>query len=695
MSTTEKDPRQMAQSGDNKARRPLPPLPHQDFSTGAEFTPTNGDDDDPDTHMYTYVDKDEINRHLSPQQTNSNDGQPSGEGTDRRQVTVGRKVVGFVNNQLYGLDASSQEDNRGKKTETPTEGHVHNNVDTDVINNIRQQSDESAVTDSDNPGLRTETTTEGHVQNIVDTGVINNLRQQSDESAVTDSNNPGLRTELPTEGHLHNIVDTDGINNLRQQSDESAVTDTNNPGLIDNAMYVPGVLRQDTNDGTNVSRFLTSCKTAFRRVLQFIIIVIPVLAILSAGAGVIMYLTGTPGGPSKINMPSVVRDGVNWATAKPVKTTSETKLHRTTNMSPPSNETATAPIATIEATSHDVVRAGKLPPVTSTLPHVTTTLPHVTTTLPHVTTTLPHVTTTLPQVTTTLPQVTTTLPQVTTTPQVTTKPPKMATTLQCAELTPPENGFMTGSNSYRDEVYFRCASGYQLVGDSPLTCQSDGTWSRTSPTCIKANGGYNRSAQVLRIFCKEGHTLVGASLLTCQSDGTWTGIPPTCRAKCTNGYQLLAQTCIKIYSYKKDYGEALAACERDGATLAMPKTRELDVALRNLIRKVGVNFEYWIGLVFCEQYWRWADGSRISKYKYEGWNPDEPQKGWSWTLENSKKSDCGQYWSGRTGTPMWDDTICCNKERFICQATKSHVPQKSGPFNITLHSTATGADIVY
>ncbi|XP_078700682.1 uncharacterized protein LOC144927235 [Branchiostoma floridae x Branchiostoma belcheri] len=337
----------------------------------------------------------------------------------------------------------------------------------------------------------------------------------------------------------------------------------------------------------------------------------------------------------------------------------------------------------------------------------------------------------------------------------------MATTLQCSELTPPAKGSMTGSNSYRDVVYFRCAPGYQLVGDSPLTCQSDGTWSGTSPTCIKvcpvirppANGGHNGSVQVLRFFCEEGYTLVGASLLTCRPDGTWTGNPPTCRdcyvgngatyrgqvnitdvglvcqrwedqtphshhfldlsigglsenycrnpdsekrpwcytldpsvrwqycpvkscGKCTNGYQLLAQTCIKVYSYEKDYGEALAVCEKDGAILAMPKTRELDVALRNLIRKVGVDFEYWIGLVFCE-HWRWADGSRISKYKYKGWNPNKPDTGWSWALENSKKPYCGQYWSGRTGTPMWDDTICCHKKRFICQATQSHFPQKS------------------
>ncbi|KAI8494081.1 hypothetical protein Bbelb_284280 [Branchiostoma belcheri] len=441
----------------------------------------------------------------------------------------------------------------------------------------------------------------------------------------------------------------------------------------------------DTNDGTNIIRILASCKLAFCCSLRFITIAIAVLALLGAGAGIVMYFTGTLGGPAEINMPSVVTDQDNWTTALPVTTTvtatylpvtltdtaflSATKLHRATNMFPPSNETATTPIPTAQTTSHDVVRAGKLPPVTTTLPHVTTTLPHVTTTLPHVTTTLPHVTTTLPPVTTTLPRVTTTLPQ------LTTKPPKM----QCSKLTPPAKGSMTGSNSFRDKVYFRCDRGYQLVGDSPLTCQSDGTWSGTSPTCIKAavcpgihlanggsagsrqtylrffceegytldgaslltcrpdgtwsgnpptcraavcpgirppaNGGYNGSAQVLKFFCEEGYTLVGASLLTCQSDGTWTGNPPTCRAKCMNGYQLLAQTCIKVYSYEKDYAEALAVCEKDGATLAMPKTRELDVSLRNLIRKVGVSLDYWIGLVNCDDIWKWADGSRLENYK--------------------------------------------------------------------------------
>ncbi|XP_066299112.1 tyrosine-protein phosphatase Lar-like [Branchiostoma lanceolatum] len=49
---------------------------------------------------------------------------------------------------------------------------------------------------------------------------------------------------------------------------------------------------------------------------------------------------------------------------------------------------------------------------------------------------------------------------------------------------PPENGAVTGGNSYQDVVQFTCNHGYQLIGDSSRTCQADGTWSGAVPTCI-------------------------------------------------------------------------------------------------------------------------------------------------------------------------------------------------------------------
>ncbi|XP_066299114.1 uncharacterized protein [Branchiostoma lanceolatum] len=56
--------------------------------------------------------------------------------------------------------------------------------------------------------------------------------------------------------------------------------------------------------------------------------------------------------------------------------------------------------------------------------------------------------------------------------------------VQCPTLTAPENGAVTGGNSYQDEVQFTCNHGYQLIGDSSRTCQADGTWTGADPACI-------------------------------------------------------------------------------------------------------------------------------------------------------------------------------------------------------------------
>ncbi|XP_078597686.1 C-type lectin domain family 4 member M-like [Branchiostoma floridae x Branchiostoma japonicum] len=128
---------------------------------------------------------------------------------------------------------------------------------------------------------------------------------------------------------------------------------------------------------------------------------------------------------------------------------------------------------------------------------------------------------------------------------------------------------------------------------------------------------------------------------------------------------------------------AAQACESKRATLAMPKTGELDGALRELVMTVGGNQEYWIGLWEGETDtgWQWVDGTplqtndyqvtltpcinlRMYVFIYMGWNPGEPSNyGFVW-------GNCVQYWSGSTGYPMWDDTDCFIFKRFICQAPR-------------------------
>ncbi|XP_019630392.1 PREDICTED: E-selectin-like [Branchiostoma belcheri] len=114
------------------------------------------------------------------------------------------------------------------------------------------------------------------------------------------------------------------------------------------------------------------------------------------------------------------------------------------------------------------------------------------------------------------------------------------TAAQCPLLSPPLNGFMTGSNSYGDVVNFTCDPGYNLVGTSSLSCLSDGTWNGNLPSCTAVqcplpspplNGfmtGSNSYGDVVNFKCNPGYNLVGTSSLSCLSDGTWNGNLPSC-----------------------------------------------------------------------------------------------------------------------------------------------------------------------
>ncbi|KAI8498233.1 hypothetical protein Bbelb_241770 [Branchiostoma belcheri] len=158
----------------------------------------------------------------------------------------------------------------------------------------------------------------------------------------------------------------------------------------------------------------------------------------------------------------------------------------------------------------------------------------------------------------------------------------------CPLLAHPTNGFVSSSNSYRDVVNFTCEPGYKLVGASSLTCLSDGTWNRTSPTCTAVqcpppanpmNGlvsGSKSYGDVANFTCEPGYKLVGTSSLTCLSDGTWDGTLPTCTAvKCPklphpiNGFVNGLNTYSEVINFKCDQGYRLVGkssltCLSDG-----------------------------------------------------------------------------------------------------------------------------------
>ncbi|XP_066297371.1 CD209 antigen-like [Branchiostoma lanceolatum] len=132
---------------------------------------------------------------------------------------------------------------------------------------------------------------------------------------------------------------------------------------------------------------------------------------------------------------------------------------------------------------------------------------------------------------------------------------------------------------------------------------------------------------------------------------------------CRVGYTLLAGTCIRLASEEKSHGDALTACQEEGATLAMPKTEELDVVLRDLVKTEGGNEDHWIGgmKTHTRATWQWVDGSQLAQ-SYQGWSPNEPN-----IVGYEGNAICAQYWSGGVGYPMWDDTDCHVSKRYICQ----------------------------
>ena len=54
----------------------------------------------------------------------------------------------------------------------------------------------------------------------------------------------------------------------------------------------------------------------------------------------------------------------------------------------------------------------------------------------------------------------------------------------CGSLAPPTDGTVNALvTTYQSEATFSCNTGYTLQGSLTLTCQFDGSWDNTPPTC--------------------------------------------------------------------------------------------------------------------------------------------------------------------------------------------------------------------
>ncbi|KAL0114992.1 hypothetical protein PUN28_010511 [Cardiocondyla obscurior] len=107
------------------------------------------------------------------------------------------------------------------------------------------------------------------------------------------------------------------------------------------------------------------------------------------------------------------------------------------------------------------------------------------------------------------------------------------------------------SYSFEDEVYYSCAEGYELRGNSHRICNSDGKWIGLPPICIGTtcknllapeNGDIEyileenerddvtilQAGQQLEFKCNPGYRLTGEKYLTCLETGVWDHKRPSC-----------------------------------------------------------------------------------------------------------------------------------------------------------------------
>ncbi|XP_078301352.1 CUB and sushi domain-containing protein 1 isoform X1 [Panthera onca] len=116
----------------------------------------------------------------------------------------------------------------------------------------------------------------------------------------------------------------------------------------------------------------------------------------------------------------------------------------------------------------------------------------------------------------------------------------------CGDPGTPAEGRLSGKSfTYKSEVFFQCKPPFILVGSSRRTCQADGTWSGTQPTCIdpahnscpdpgtphfgiqNSSRGYEVGSTVF-FRCRKGYHIQGSTTRTCLANLTWSGIQTEC-----------------------------------------------------------------------------------------------------------------------------------------------------------------------
>ena len=133
---------------------------------------------------------------------------------------------------------------------------------------------------------------------------------------------------------------------------------------------------------------------------------------------------------------------------------------------------------------------------------------------------------------------------------------------------PPHGSVSLTSTTLGSVATYSCATGYTLAGTSKRICQADGAWGATAPTCNIVDCGPLKSLDngivsaltttyqsKATYQCGTKYQIVGTETRTCQADGTWSDSAPTC--KCI---AMCGSTCVDLYGDQNNCGACGNVC---------------------------------------------------------------------------------------------------------------------------------------
>ena len=117
--------------------------------------------------------------------------------------------------------------------------------------------------------------------------------------------------------------------------------------------------------------------------------------------------------------------------------------------------------------------------------------------------------------------------------------------VDCRDPGTPENSQRElTTTTYNSIVSYRCIMGYVLRGVSERSCEANGRWSQSPPSCVPVDcedpGSPQNSVRSLSATtlgnkvvykCVEGYRLVGESMRECLKTGRWSHSLPSCVRK--------------------------------------------------------------------------------------------------------------------------------------------------------------------